>query len=266
MDLDDVRELHERLLGRNYGSLTVEEVGWLQELVVTHRPRRVLELGTASGLTTGFLARFVAEQGGERVVTLDHDDTFFGDSSKPNGFLVDQVYPGGPVVVEQRTFATSPSVALRSDEETYEMAFVDANHQHPWPTIDALCVIPALVGPCVLLMDDLNLYRRQVKGRGIGPKHLFDQFPEARRERAPVSGGNVFRLHVQDLSTTELELIAGDCLAIPWTLTNVITPERLDDVRSALSAHYSTELVAHFDECTSRYNAPTGRTYGARRP
>ncbi|GAA4684545.1 hypothetical protein GCM10023226_22440 [Nocardioides nanhaiensis] len=266
MHLDEIRNLHERLLGRNYGSLTVEEVAWLQELVVEHQPRRVLELGTASGLTTGFLARFVAEQGGSRVVTVDHDDTFFGDPSKPNGFLVDQVYPGGPVVVERRTFTTSPSVAMRSVEETYEMAFIDANHQHPWPTIDALCVIPALVGPRVLLMDDLRLYFRQAKGRGIGPKHLFDQFPEARREQAPVSGGNVFRLRVDGLPAAELERIAADCLAIPWTLTNVIAPERLDAVRSALSRHYSAGLVAHFDECTARYNAPTGRAYATRRP
>ena len=266
MHLDDIRDLHERLLGRNYGSLTVEEVDWLQALVVECRPRRVLEVGTASGLTTGFLARFVAEQGGSRVVTIDHDDTFFGDPSKPNGFLVDEVYPGGAVVVERRTFMTSSSIALRSAEETYEMAFIDANHQHPWPTIDALCVIPALVGPRVLLMDDLNLYFRQAKGRGIGPKHLFDQFPHERRERAPVSGGNMVRLHVEDLSRADLERIAADCLAIPWTLTNVITPERLDAVRSALSRHYSPELVAHFDDCTGRYNAPTGRAYEIRRP
>jgi hypothetical protein len=261
MDITEIRRIHAALVGRNYGSVTPEEVDWLQQLIVRHRPRSVLEVGTASGLTTGLLAALLDEHGGDRVVTIDHDNTFFGDPTKENGFLIPQVYPSGRVEVDRRPFTLSSSVPGSGDR--FDMAFVDANHQHPWPLIDTLCVLPALEGPRVLVHDDLTIYLDQDKGRGIGPKHLFDQFPESHRERAPVSGGNMFALSV-DLTADTVDRIAMDAFGIPWTLTYVIDDERLEAIRAVLAAHYSTELGAFFERCVERYNVPTGRLYRRR--
>jgi hypothetical protein len=261
MDITEIRRIHHELLGRNYGSLTPDEVDWLQQLIIRHRPRSVLEVGTASGLTTGLLARLLDEHGGDRVVTIDHDNTFFGDPTKENGFLIPQIYPSGRVEVERRPFTLSTSVP--GSGEQFEMALVDANHQHPWPLIDTLCVLPALVGPRILVHDDLTIYLEQDKGRGIGPKYLFDQFPESSRERAPVSGGNMFALSV-DLPAEAIERIAIDAIGIPWTLTYVINDERLEAIREVLEAHYSPALLAYFNRCEEKYNVPTGRIYRRR--
>lgn len=263
MDISEIRRIHGELVGRNYGSLTPEEVDWLQQLIVRHRPRNVLEVGTASGLTAGLLAAFLDEHGGDRVVTIDHDNTFFGDPTKENGFLIPRVYPSGRIEIDRRPFTLS--TAVPTSGEHFEMAFIDANHQHPWPLIDTLCVLPALMGPRVLVHDDLTIYLEQEKGRGIGPKHLFDQFPESHRERAPVSGGNMFVLSM-DLPLEVIERIATDAIGIPWTLTNVIDDGRLAAIRTVLAAHYSPDFQAYFDRCVERYNVPTGRIYRRRAP
>jgi hypothetical protein len=258
MELSQIEEIHRRHHRLGYGSLKVAEIGYLQELIVQHRPTTFLEVGTASGLTTGLVAALLDEHGGERIVTIDHDNTFFGDPTKENGFLIPSIYPSGRVEVVRRPFTTATSVPASGEQ--FEMAFIDANHQHPWPLMDTLSVLPAMRGSRILVHDDLNLYQNQAMARGIGPKHLFDQFPESHRDRAPVNDGNMFSVSL-DLPLETVERIARDAFAIPWTLTVKMDDERLDAFRDVLRTHYSPDLVAHFERCAEKFNVPTGRMF-----
>ncbi|WP_231123647.1 class I SAM-dependent methyltransferase [Nocardioides sambongensis] len=90
---------------------------------------------------------------------MDHDNTFFGDPTEANGFLIEQIYPVGAVRVDQRPFTTT--LDLPELGEHFDMAFVDANHQHPFPTLDTLLIRPFLQGSSIVLHHDLKLYKNQ---------------------------------------------------------------------------------------------------------
>lgn len=253
MELAEITRIHREHWRPGWGSVTAEEMLYFQRLIVEHRPRGFIEIGMASGLSAGLIALLLEENGGERLTSLDHDNTFFGDTSQENGFLLERIYPSGPVTIRKQPFTIAIDVPLLG--ETWDMGFVDANHQHPWPLLDTLALYPYLTGPKVLLHHDLDLYRKQTKVLGIGPKYLWDQWPESHRDRATANHGNLFSLWL-DLDVERLEQIAVDAFALPWSLRLPIQPRVLRRVRSFLQDRYSTRLIETFDECAAKFNRP----------
>ena len=110
MNAEDIRRRHAAVIKPGYGTVTPDELGFIQRLIERHRPESFVEIGMASGISTGFIASFMDENGGRRLVSLDHDDTFFGDTSKPNGFLVPELYAGTRVALELVKFKTAPDI------------------------------------------------------------------------------------------------------------------------------------------------------------
>lgn len=216
-----------------------------------HRPRAFIEVGTSSGLSTGLLALMLHDNGGERLVSVDVSDRFYRDDSMPTGFLVPRLYDGDRVSVELRSPVTSVDVAAWDD--TFEMGFVDGSHQHPWPVIDTLCLLPRLAGPKVLFHHDLNVYKKQRNANGVGPKYLFDQFPESHRTRYAANRGNLFSLSL-DLPLDQVETIAAEAFSLPWTgLRWKRGRHFLESFRSVLRDHYSAGLLEAFDESADRF-------------
>ncbi|MEO1043117.1 MAG: class I SAM-dependent methyltransferase [Pseudomonadota bacterium] len=252
MTPEDISAVFRKHWRKGFGSIAAGEVAFLQDLIREQRPKSFVEIGTASGLSAGLIASIMEENGGERLITIDHDDTFFGDPSKPNGFLIKEVYQGTAIEVTKLPFKTALDVPVLG--EMFDMAFVDANHQHPWTTIDTLCIVPFLRGENpILVHHDLLLYRKQNVPFGIGPKILFDQFPTNQRIVEPADEPNIFALRLgQDRGQIEKALIAS--FLMPWTLRTEIQPHFLAAIRSTIENHYSSNLLDAFDLGVKRYN------------
>lgn len=251
MNTTDIASLFRSVWKPGYGSVAIDELGFIQDLIVRHRPRRFLEIGMASGLSTGFIARFLAENGGGSLVSIDHDDTFFGDNTKPNGFLVPELTRDIAVDVELVKFCTS--LELDRVAGDFDMAFVDANHQHPWPAIDTLALYPRLSGPRIVVHHDLRLFAKQDIMFGIGPKYLFDQFPEDHRIRSDANGGNIFAIDL-NIAQAQFETIMADLLKLPWSLRGVLPPQTVDRIGDILGRHYSAGFVEHFRKVVATQN------------
>lgn len=258
MDDAEIARIHALHWREGMGTVSAPELVHFRELIERHRPESFIEIGTASGLSGGLIACLLDANGGRRFVTVDHDNVFFGDPTKENGYLVPEIYRGSAVDVVRRPHTTSIEVPGRG--ESHDMAFVDANHQHPWPLIDTICLYPVMTGAKVVLHDDLNLYRHQPTGRGIGPKHLYDQVPPTHRVRHAANHGNVFSISL-DLDRATFQRMAMDGLAIPWTLTRRLQGERLELLRNVLAEHYTPRFCRFFDTMLGRYNHPTGKMY-----
>ncbi len=84
-----------------WGSVSVDEIMWIQYLISKYRPKRFLEIGMASGMSAGFIANFLDENDGRFLTSIDYDDTFFGNHSKTNGFLIPELYCGEEVSINQ---------------------------------------------------------------------------------------------------------------------------------------------------------------------
>lgn len=251
MNITDITQVFRSVWKPGYGSVAIDELGFIHDLIATHRPHRFIEIGMASGLSTGFIARFLAENGGGSLVSIDHDDTFFGDRTKPNGFLVSELTQGIAGQVELVKFCTS--LDLDRIEGGFGMAFVDANHQHPWPAIDTLALYPRMTEPKIVIHHDLRLFAKQDIMFGIGPKYLFDQFPESHRIRSAANDGNIFAVRL-DLPQANFERVMSDLIKLPWSLRGVLPPKTVESLRTMLSQHYSADFVDHFSKVVATQN------------
>ncbi|MCP9927987.1 class I SAM-dependent methyltransferase [Cyanobium sp. CH-040] len=227
---------------KGWGSASIDDLVFIQDLVATYSPSLFLEVGTASDLSGGFIANFMSDHNGRHLITIDHDNSFFGDPTKPNGFLIRDIYDGGEVHVDFKPFTTSkdvPDIGHR-----FEMCFIDANHQHPWPTLDLIAVFPYLVSGKLVILDDLDLFKKQNPVIGIGPKYLFDQFPSRLRLRS--SQDDIGALRLEGMPVSEVESALADALLMPWTNVTRLTESQINDYSRIIKAHYSENLVNSF--------------------
>jgi len=234
-----------------YGSVSPGDIYILQSLIAHYKPTSFLEIGMASGLSAGFISLFLDDVGGERLVTIDHDNTFFGDPSKPNGFIVETIYRGNAVEISKLPFTLS--VDLPSLQYKYEMAFIDANHQHPWPTIDLLMAYTKLTGNKIVIFDDLDLYRKQSKGIGIGPKIIYDQFSILEKNR-PSQKDDLFYVDLSSIGLGQFVDRAIGALYYPWSTTKGIPEKLLERIANVIESTYGKHLSNVFRICGERYN------------
>ncbi len=251
MKVDEIKAIFAEHWRPSLGSIAVDELEFVQDLIATHRPDHFLEVGMASGLSAGIIARFLEENGAVSLTSVDYDDTFFGDPSKPNGFLFDKIYTGAGLDTRLIKFKTSLDAGEL--QRRWQMAFIDANHQHPWPLIDTLAIWPYLDGSKIVIHHDLDLYMKQDVMFGIGPKYLHDQFPHDRRTVSPANDGNIFCLDL-DIDRETLEDIAIRAFKLPWSLRGPLQPSYIEKIGAMLERHYSPRLRAHFDRCVRTQN------------
>ena len=251
MDLSEIQRRHRLLIKPGYGTVTADELEFIQDMIRRHNPRSFVEIGMASGMSTGFIACFIDELGGGQLLSLDHDDQFFGDTTKPNGFLVPELYKGSQVQLDLVKFKTA--LDIHEFGRQFDMAFIDANHQQPWPAIDMMALYPKMTGPRIMIHHDLRLFMKQDVMFGIGPKYLFDQFPDSHRTRSTANDGNIFAVDLT-MDQARFEALLMDLFKLPWSLRTPLQQSYIDQVRAVIQRDYSDTLLAHFDRCVATYN------------
>ena len=259
MDRTSIAAIHARFWRKGWGSVTVDEAGFILDAVSKWRPRRFVEIGTASGLSGGFIRLMLAAHGGERFVTHDVSGRFFGDLSRETGFLLDEIAGAEGVSLSRHVGRGAEDLTSRG--ERFDMAFVDANHRHPWPLLDTLFLSEVLEGSRIVIHHDLLLHRRGAEPAGIGPKHLFDQAPEARRTAG--GGGNVFLLDLS-MKRAELAALAVSALHLPWSLDRPMGAEAREAARAMLKRSLPGHVLSAFDRAAAKFDR-AAPVWGARR-
>ena len=197
-----------------WGSVCKDDLEFILDLIATYSPKDFLEIGTASGLSGGFISTFMSHFNGKSFTTIDHDNTFFGDSSKPNGFLLNQIFNGSTPSVDFQPFKKSSDIPELNKH--FSMCFIDANHHHPWPTLDLMMAAPFLKDDKIVILDDLDLYKKQpFPCIGIGPKILHDQFPDSIKLKGKNS--DIFGLKLSNIRRSDFEECIMNSLMVPWT-------------------------------------------------
>lgn len=133
--------------GRRYhaGSMSTDDMFFMTALVSIPQPRQALEIGTASGASAALVARATGrgyEERGEELPeillhTIDRKDRCLFDETQPIGFLVAQIAPELADRVKIHTLGDSSMAASFFGPKELSFAFIDGNHQHPWPLIVA---------------------------------------------------------------------------------------------------------------------------------
>lgn len=177
------------------GAIAIEDAMFLYDMVWCLRPRRVVEVGVASGVSGAMLLRALAdsgvplvdEAGSPALHSFDLHPFCFFDRARPVGGAAAEMAPGLARGLSLHIRKTAADAAEMFAAEPLSLAFIDADHRHPWPTADVLALLPALRPGAWVVLHDIELpeYARRHEGthgsivdwHQAGAQRLFDGWP-----------------------------------------------------------------------------------------
>jgi len=187
VDLDDVRYP---------GGIGSRDYFFLTALVSILAPRRVIEIGTLTGFSTAIIAAAIYRQHGAglppgrdgvTVETIDSHTHCSIDQTRPIGFEIPDLIPDLVSTVRVHTGRESDLVHEIASPGEFGLAFIDADHRHPWPLLDVLRLAPYLERGGWILLHDIQLgtYGQAERDAGkqleggtpYGAEWLFDRWP-----------------------------------------------------------------------------------------
>lgn len=110
-----------------------------------------------------------------RVISYDISPTYYADANKRVGDAAREQLP--PELLKHVTFhnpALASSLEQHHRNSEIEFLFIDADHRHPWPTLDFLVALDLLKSGALVVLHDINLPIAYPAFEEWGAKHLFD--------------------------------------------------------------------------------------------
>jgi cephalosporin hydroxylase len=169
------------------GTITDDDAHFLHNLVLELQPSVVVELGVASGCSSVVLLEALAQVSqnisseGIWLHSFDVMDHCYFDPSRPVGAAVAQL---APHLLAHWRLTIGDALQARQQLAGIDvpMAFIDANHLHPWATADLLALLPVLARGAWVALHDIRLPLLHLpKSNGHGPMHLFGHWPGEKR-------------------------------------------------------------------------------------
>lgn len=173
------------------GGIGSRDYFFLTCLVSILAPRRVIEIGTLTGFSTAIIAAAVHHQHGNgseiTVETIDSHTHCSIDETRPIGFEIPDLIPELVSTVRVHTGRESDFVRELAARAKFDLAFIDADHRHPWPLLDVLRLAPCLESGGWILLHDIQLgtYGKAEREAGkeleggtpYGAEWLFERWP-----------------------------------------------------------------------------------------
>jgi predicted O-methyltransferase YrrM len=173
------------------GGIGSRDYFFLTALISILAPRRVVEIGTLTGFSTAIIAAAIYRQHGKQpgiaVETVDSHTRCSIDETRPIGFEIPELVPNLVSTVRVHTGRESDCVAELAAREKFGLAFIDADHRHPWPLLDVLRLAPHLEPRSWILLHDIQLgtYGQAERDAGrslgagtpFGAEWFFDRWP-----------------------------------------------------------------------------------------
>lgn len=226
------------------------------------RPAQVIEIGTASGLSAAAMALMLDDLGcaDSRIWTADLRARCYWDTTKPVGYVLEDLPAPLRARITQETGITALDASDRIAARSVGLAFVDASHQHPWPLMDTLCLLPLMRPGSLIVHHDLQLYLSPKNRVGVGPKLLYDQLAadsrispadlglEQRDPSLPMRAvrDNIFALTVgDDMGAQGMALARAFCL--PWTVTEPLDLGLVARFRGFLAGQFPPQVARCFE-------------------
>lgn len=173
------------------GGIGSRDYFFLTCLISILAPRRVIEIGTLTGFSTAIIAAAVYHQHGDRsavnVETVDTHTHCSIDTTRPIGFEIPSLVPELVPTIRIHTGRESNVVREIARPGEFGLAFIDADHRHPWPLLDVVRLAPYLETEAWVLLHDIQLgsYGKSERdaakqldtGTPFGAEWLFERWP-----------------------------------------------------------------------------------------
>jgi cephalosporin hydroxylase len=216
---------------------------FLHAFVNVLAPDRVVEIGTLSGFSAAVIADAVAqhqrpESESMVVDTIDLNERCLTDQTKPVGFEIPLLVPrlSSRIRVHAGKDACYVEQIARAGE--LELVFIDADHQHPRPTLDLIRVSRFVRPNGWVVVHDIELASlgERMRAAGVAPdfgsssgaQWLFEAWPFEK-----ISGGNIGALRLPS-NLRDLVPFALAMLRIPSELEPIPARRTLESFFAAV--------------------------------
>ena len=207
------------------GTIQYREGLFLREAILEEKPSIVLELGTGSGFSSASLchslevaARSAGASQDYRVISYDCTGVFYADRSRMVGDAARELLdPGLLAHIEFRHPRSAADAMDDFPKDSIPFVFIDANHSHPWPTLDLLAVTRIIRPGGAVFLHDINLPFWAPDCQCWGPHHLFTDLKlEKRVPTEPTGLVNIGQLRMPDDKASLRRQLIELLNAHPW--------------------------------------------------
>ncbi|MEY2559848.1 MAG: hypothetical protein QOG51_263 [Verrucomicrobiota bacterium] len=225
------------------GAIGMGDLLFLHAFINVLAPDRVVEIGTLSGFSAAVIADAVAQHQrpeSESVIvdTIDLSQRCLTDQTQPVGFAIPQLVPRLSSRIRVHAGKDARYVEQIAHAGELQLVFIDADHQHPRPTLDLIRVSRFVRPGGWVVVHDIELAslaeRMRVAGVAVehgapsGPQWLFEAWPFEK-----ISGGNIGALRLPS-NVRDLVPFALAMLRIPSELEPTSTRRTLEAFFAAL--------------------------------
>lgn len=239
-----VDEMYMRRPAWATASISDFDASFFAGLLMTTQPKKVVEVGVASGWGSVILLEALKRSGGmdSQYYGVDIAPRFFYDENYSTGQAVFEVVPE---LANKYRLLTGRAIAEVAAEigGDIDFAFIDAHHMHPWATLDLLSLLPFIKPGSWVALHDLNLCRKEdQEHRNRGPKYLFEAWEDdkAHSIQVPTMAGAI-RLSEDPGKYLPLLL---DILYTPWELP--VEDRFLTPLFAQVTKYYGPEWAERF--------------------
>jgi len=146
---------------RHPGGISGQDYFFLTALVSILAPRRAIEIGTLTGFSAAIIAAAIYRQHGSRdkilVETIDLSSQCIVEETRPTGFEIPRLIPDIASTVRVHTQRRSDFVRELGARGEFGLAFIDADHRHPWPLLDVIRLAPHVQSAGWIALHDIQL-------------------------------------------------------------------------------------------------------------
>lgn len=202
------------------GCISSEDAAFLFDLISVERPKRVVEIGVASGVSTAFLSRILANQNpSSKLFSFDAIDYFYANKEYKCGAFLEESFGACPSNVILATGVSSSQIAERAkNDDPFDLGFIDGNHHQPWPCLDMFSVIQTTTPGSWIALHDVNLPFIHAAFPHFGPFNLIATWPGEKVVSYVRSGAksNIGAIRLLARKEDSIKAVL-DCLAMRWT-------------------------------------------------
>jgi len=223
------------------GAIGMGDLLFLHAFVSVLAADRVVELGTLSGFSAAVMADAVAqhqrpESASVIVDTIDLNERCATDPTQPIGFEIPRLVPHLASRIRVHAGKDAAYVGQIARAGELESVFIDADHQHPRPTLDLIRVARFVRPGGWVIVHDIELGRlaERMRAAGAAVEHgapagaqwLFEAWPFEK-----ISGGNIGAIRLP----AELRYL------VPFALAMLRIPSELEPLpnRRTLDAFFA---------------------------
>lgn len=159
------------------GSISLADARFLYGRALQTAEDTIVEIGTASGVSTAVLCSAVDRRSQSYVVaSYDISPTYYADRRRRPGSAAQEMLSADQFShLRFRIPATALDVREDYPADSLGFVFIDAAHKHPWPSLDLLAVLPCLRAGAEVVFHDINLPLVNPDWQAWGVKYLYDE-------------------------------------------------------------------------------------------